>query len=152
MINSNIKFFVVLFFLIVGSARANDINSFLNELENEENVTNTKNLIKNQPKNRFVDKVKLHGLNKISGKTSTLNGVIGESIQFEKLEISLLKCWKSYPEENTENKLLLKIFEVDGEKKELIFYGWFFSSSPSVSGLEHPLYDLKLLDCEKIED
>ncbi|MBR2141334.1 MAG: DUF2155 domain-containing protein [Rickettsiales bacterium] len=152
MINSNIKFFVVLFFLIVGSARANDINSFLNELENEENVTNTKNLIKNQPKNRFVDKVKLHGLNKITGKTSTLNGVIGESIQFEKLEISLLKCWKSYPEENTENKLLLKIFEVDGEKKELIFYGWFFSSSPSVSGLEHPLYDLKLLDCEKIED
>ena len=88
-------------------------------------------------------------INKITGKTSVIEAKIGDTIQFEQLEILFLKCWKSYPEENTENKLLLKIFENKDGKKNLIFYGWFFSSSPSISGLEHSLYDLKLLTCEK---
>lgn len=149
--------FIIVFFLSSNNkanCTNNDMNNFLKELENDANIINENNLIRNQPSDRFVEKIKLHGLNKITGKTSTIEAVIGDVIEFEQLEIIPLKCWKSYPEENTENKLLLKVFEKDikTNAKKLIFYGWFFSSSPSVSGLEHPLYDLKLLNCEKLEN
>lgn len=145
-------FCLILFTLFCKNSFADNIDSFIKELEDGAKIINKDNLIKNQPENRFVDKVKLHGLNKITGKTSVIEAKVGDTIKFEELEILFLKCWKSYPEENTENKLLLKIFENDNKKdgdKKLIFYGWFFSSSPSISGLEHPLYDLKLLNCEK---
>lgn len=141
--------FTLFFSIFYGNLFANDVDSFLKELEEGINVINENNLIKNQPEDRFVNKVKLHGLNKVTGKTFVIEAKIGDVIKFEQLEILFLKCWKSYPEENTENKLLLKIFENKDDKKNLIFYGWFFSSSPSISGLEHSLYDLKLLTCEK---
>lgn len=141
------RFFLIILFIFCNNLSAKNVDSIIQELDT--NVVNTNNLIKNQPENRFADLVKMRGLNKITGKTSTIEAKIGDVIQFEQLEILFLKCWKSYPEENTENKLLLKIFENKDNKKNLIFYGWFFSSSPSISGLEHPLYDLKLLTCEK---
>lgn len=142
------KFIVIILFVFCNNLSAKNVDHIVQELD--VNVINTDNLIKNQPKNRFVELVKMRGLNKITGKTSIIEAQVGDTIYFEKLEILLLKCWKSYPEENTENKLLLKIFENKHNKKHLIFYGWFFSSSPSISGLEHPLYDLKLLNCEKL--
>ena len=141
------RFFLIILFIFCNNLSAKNVDSIIQELDT--NVVNTNNLIKNQPENRFADLVKMRGLNKITGKTSIIEAKIGDVIQFEQLEILFLKCWKSYPEENTENKLLLKIFENKDNKKNLIFYGWFFSSSPSISGLEHPLYDLKLLTCEK---
>ena len=142
------KFIIIVLLFSYNNLLAKSVDTIIQELDTS--IVNTNNLIKNQPENRFVDLVKMRGLNKITGKTSIIEAQIGDTIQFEQLEILLLKCWKSYPEENTENKLLLKIFENKNNKKNLIFYGWFFSSSPSISGLEHPLYDLKLLNCEKL--
>ena len=142
------KIIVIILLVFCNNLLAKSVDTIIQELDTS--IVNANNLIKNQPENRFADLVKMRGLNKITGKTSIIEAQIGDTIQFEQLEILLLKCWKSYPEENTENKLLLKIFENRDNKKSLIFYGWFFSSSPSISGLEHPLYDLKLLNCEKL--
>lgn len=136
------KIFLVLFFIL------NIINiltsdSFSKDLENYFE----KNLVKNQPKDRFVNKIKMQILDKITGKTSQVDVKIKTKVDFEKLEIIPILCWKSYPEESPENKLLLKIYEKQSKTKKLIFYGWIFSSSPSISGLEHPLYDVTLKDC-----
>jgi hypothetical protein len=108
-------------------------------------------LIANQPPERFVNNVELQMLDKITGRASKVEAKIGTRIIFERLEIEPLKCWKSFPEENPENKLLLKIFEVNRQsgKSKRIFYGWIFSSTPSISGLEHPLYDVKLKNCSE---
>jgi hypothetical protein len=126
-----------------------NVDGFLKMLEDNSSVLREDKFIRNQPANRFVKNVKLQGLNKVTGRTFEMESEVGKSINFERLEIVPIKCWKSYPEENIENKLLLKVFEIEAksEKKKMIFYGWIFSSSPSVSGLEHPLYDIKLEDC-----
>lgn len=149
-IKIKIIIFTLLFLNLCSSVFADSMSSFLKILENSDKDIIESNLIENQPADRFVEKVKLSVLNKITGKTSIINAKIGETINFELLNIQLLKCWKSYPEENKENKLLLKVYENDlKNNKKIIFYGWFFSSAPSISGIEHPLYDLKLIDCEK---
>ncbi len=155
---SRIFSFLLCFFLLHSVAfsieNVNSVDDFLNILEEKNNSYNDK-LIKNQSEDRFVKNMKLQGLNKITGKSFEIETKIDEIIKFERLDIIPLKCWKSYPEEAPENKLLLKIYEngvKDGSRK-LIFFGWIFSSSPSISGLEHPFYDVKLVDCyNKVEE
>jgi hypothetical protein len=33
--------------------------------------------------------------------------------------------------------------------QKALFSGWMFASSPAISGLEHPVYDVTLLSCHK---
>jgi hypothetical protein len=90
----------------------------------------------------------LKGLNKITGHVLTLHSHINKGVKFGNLEITPKICWKSSPEDLPENKALLEIFETKPSGlKERIFYGWMFSSSPSISSLEHALYDITLLEC-----
>ena len=111
---------------------------------------------KNYHEKDFTQAVALRGLNKITARVSDINLNIGEIKKFGNLEIELEKCWNSPPEEEPENKALLKISEqIPGEKKVQIFHGWMFSSSPAVSSLEHPVYDVTVIECkppEPIED
>jgi len=123
------------------------------ELAEEDLETEQENVrieLKDADPANFTKKIILQGLNKVTAKTFELKGEIGDTIKFERLIIKPLKCWKSPPTEKPENKALLKIYEqkLDG-KKILIFYGWMFSSSPGLSGLEHPTYDITLKECEK---
>lgn len=91
----------------------------------------------------------LRGLNKVIGRNSTLEAALGTITNFENLEIIVRKCWKAPPEDRPENAALLEVNEVrSGEAPKQIFLGWMFSSSPSISGLEHPVYDLTVLSCE----
>lgn len=90
----------------------------------------------------------LQGLNKITARTSELPLSVNKKAPFGTLTITLHKCWKSAPDELPENKALLEITEhIPGESKKLLFYGWMFSSSPSLSALEHPVYDVTVLEC-----
>ena len=92
--------------------------------------------------------ITLEALNKITAKSYRYDVKIGDSIIFERLKITPLFCWRSSPDQVLENKALLRITEtlVDGNKKK-IFYGWMFSSSPSASSMEHPMYDVRVVDC-----
>jgi len=95
----------------------------------------------------------LQGLNKVTGHISKLEGPIGTVLRFGNLEIIARRCWKSSPEERPENAALLEISELKpGEAPQKIFLGWMFSSSPGLSGLEHPVYDITVLACEARED
>jgi hypothetical protein len=91
----------------------------------------------------------LQGLNKITAKTSEFKVTIGKKINFGSLSIEAKKCLKSPQDKRPENKILLKISEVEDNKSEkTIFYGWMFSSSPSISGIEHPIYDIVAINCQ----
>lgn len=140
--NNKILLVLILIFNIINITILSS-DTFSKDLEN----SFEKNLIKNQPKDRFVNKIKLQILDKITGKTSQVDVEIKTKVIFEKLEIIPILCWKSYPEESPESKLLLKIYEKKSKTKKLIFFGWIFLSSPSISGLEHSLYDVTLIDC-----
>ncbi len=102
---------------------------------------------------RFNNTAVVQALNKTTAKTSIIDLKVGEKISFGSLKIIAHKCWQSPLEQKPENKILLEIFEVKNETSEKtlekrIFYGWTFSSSPSISGLEHPIYDIIAINCK----
>lgn len=102
---------------------------------------------------RFNNIAVVQALNKTTAKTSIIDLKVGEKISYGSLKIIAHKCWQSPLEQKPENKILLEIFEVKNETSEKlpekrIFYGWTFSSSPSISGLEHPIYDIIAINCK----
>jgi hypothetical protein len=91
----------------------------------------------------------LQGLDKISARTSQIEAPVGASIQFGTLSIVVRDCEKSPPEDPPENAAFIQIYETPaGEEKKRLFSGWMFSSSPALSELEHPVYDVTLLACK----
>ncbi len=142
---------ILLFFLLCTNRVFSSSNSVEDSISSNSSGDMVKpkisNLVKDQPNDRFVENVELQFLDKITGKTSNFETKIGSILKFERLEVIPLLCWKSYPEESPENKLLVKIYEIKGKSKKLLLYGWIFSSSPSVSGLEHQFYDVVLKNC-----
>ncbi len=98
-----------------------------------------------------ADIIILQGLNKITAKISQFEIPIGSSIQLGALEVRVRSCLISPPEYQRENKALIEVLENEGEEisdEKQIFYGWMFTSSPSLSSLEHPIYDLKIINCK----
>ncbi len=90
----------------------------------------------------------LQGLNKITARTSEIKATIGSIANFGNLEITLHDCQKSLPSERTDAKALLEIWEKKlPSGKDKIFLGWMFMSSPSLSTLEHPVYDITVQGC-----
>jgi hypothetical protein len=98
---------------------------------------------------RFYNVAVIQGLNKTTAKTSVLEMRIGDKIHFGQISIIAHKCWQAPLDQKPESKILLEVFEnKNGESENRIFYGWMFASSPSLSGLEHPIYDLTALSCK----
>ena len=102
--------------------------------------------------NKFVfGKTTIGALNKVSGKVSKLIIEDDGEIFFGSLKIIAHTCKKSAPEEPLENKAFLEIWDIkyDQEHKK-VFSGWMFSSSPSISALEHAVYDVWIIDCSDL--
>ncbi len=94
--------------------------------------------------------VVLRGLNKVTARAETIEAPIGSVVRFGTIEIVAHSCWKSAPEDSPENAALLEISEIkQGESPTQIFLGWMFSSSPGLSSLENPFYDVTVVKCEK---
>lgn len=95
------------------------------------------------------DAAVLRSLNKVTAKSQAFDTPVGTTIRFGTLEVAVHRCWKSRPEERPENAALLEVTELKpGESPQRVFLGWMFSSSPGLSGLEHPVYDVTLIACE----
>ena len=94
-------------------------------------------------------KARLQALDKITARISTVESFVGVSHFFGTLEITVDRCAFHPPEEPPENAAFITVYDrgYDGLKPNLVFSGWVFSSSPAVSALEHPVYDLTLLAC-----
>lgn len=94
--------------------------------------------------------VVLRGINKVTAKTQPIEAPIGSVTRFGTIEIVAHKCWKSAPEDRPENAALLEISEIkQGEAPQRVFSGWMFSSTPGISSLEHPFYDINVVGCGK---
>lgn len=90
----------------------------------------------------------LQGLDKITARISTINVAVGQTVSFGSLQITLKACDKHPPEETPESAAFLQIIEQkEGEAPVTRFSGWMFASSPALSAMEHPVYDLWVLDC-----
>jgi hypothetical protein len=91
----------------------------------------------------------LQGLNKITARVSKFEAPVGTPVHFGTLSIRVRDCERNPPEETPESAAFVEIDETrPGEKVvKRLFSGWMFASSPALSGLEHPVYDVVLLDC-----
>lgn len=90
----------------------------------------------------------LQGLDKITARISTINVAVGQTVAFGSLQITLKACDKHPPEETPESAAFLQVVEQKpGEAPVTRFSGWMFASSPALSAMEHPVYDLWVLDC-----
>lgn len=93
--------------------------------------------------------VKLQGLDKSVGRTITFEATVGSTIQYGPLFIKIHACRKAPPIEKPESAAFLQIWEVPpgAQKSEWVFSGWMFASSPALSAMDHPVYDVWVLDC-----
>jgi hypothetical protein len=90
----------------------------------------------------------LRGLDKVAARTTTIYAPIGEPVRFGTLEILADICDKRPPEETPESAAFLEIAEQrPGKEPSFVFRGWMFASSPGLSAMQHPVYDLWVLDC-----
>jgi hypothetical protein len=95
----------------------------------------------------------LQGLDKTTARVATIDAPIGKQIRYGNLLITARACVKHPPTETPESSAFLEIEELPpdagpGIKPEEIFSGWMFSSSPALSALENPVYDVSVLDCK----
>lgn len=88
------------------------------------------------------------GLDKVTARVYTFEAPLGSVVRFGTLEIIARHCDKRPPEETPESSAFVDISEVrNGEPTNNLFRGWMFASSPALSALEHPVYDVWVLDC-----
>jgi hypothetical protein len=91
----------------------------------------------------------LQGLDKVTARISTFNAPIDATIKFGTLEIIVRKCDKRPPEETPESAAFIDVWEVrPGELTMSVYRGWMFASSPALAAMEHPVYDVWVLDCK----
>lgn len=94
------------------------------------------------------DIVVLRALDKVTARTRDLYVPIDEKAEFGSLSIHPRKCLKRPPEEPPETSTFLVITEInEGVVPVRLFSGWMFASSPAINALEHPVYDVWVIDC-----
>ena len=102
-----------------------------------------------EPAPRFEVAV-LQGLDKITARISTFEAPIEEIAHFGSLQITARTCHKRPPEEPPESAAFLEIVDLRPDSAAVeVFTGWMFASSPALSAMEHPVYDVWVIDCKK---
>ena len=86
-------------------------------------------------------------LNKTTNKVSTKDILVSSKISWETLNIEVLYCGSTPPTEIPEDYVLIDVFDTINNENTNIYRGWMISSSPDVTPLENPIYDLWLVDC-----
>lgn len=95
-------------------------------------------------------KVIVRALNKVTGQSSLLEIKPGETAAFGNLDITAVTCQASLPDSQVDYAGLLELNEhVPGQvQPKLRFRGWMYATSPSVTSLEHPIYDVTMVKCD----
>jgi hypothetical protein len=88
-------------------------------------------------------------LDKISSKNTLVKLRNGELITFKDLSLKSLKCKNSEFDDNPEITAYIQVKDLTDENNDevFVFNGWMFSSSPSITPFDHPVYDVWLINC-----
>ena len=86
-------------------------------------------------------------LDKISNKLIDKTISVEDLDEIETLSIRVYACFSEPPTEISEDYVLVEIIDNFQDLQKNVYRGWMISSSPEVTALEHPIYDLWLLGC-----
>lgn len=88
------------------------------------------------------------GLDKITGRIITFDVLVDETVQFGALQVTPRNCHTRPPTEPEQTVAFVEIDEITlANKIQRIFTGWMYASSPGLNAVEHPVYDVWLIDC-----
>ncbi len=90
-------------------------------------------------------KVQLRGLDTLNGQVAEFTVNVGQIVRFERLQIAVLAC--KYPEGEIAKEAFAFLRIRDSRETTDRFSGWMFASSPALSALDHPRYDVWVLKC-----
>ena len=115
------------------------------------------------------DRATLRALDKITGRSTDIIVKVGEPVVFGSLNIELKACFQTPPEEVPESAAFLRVLSTRPVAEEqleavaggdkvaaatlaaadtpVVFSGWMYASSPGLSALEHPVYDIWVIRC-----
>ncbi|MCJ2132150.1 DUF2155 domain-containing protein [Methylobacterium sp. E-045] len=102
----------------------------------------------------LADKIKnptavFSGLDKITGRIVSFEVAVDETVQFGALQMTPRVCYSRPPTESPKTTAFLEVDEVTLDNKyRRIFTGWMFAASPGLHAIEHPIYDVWLVDCK----
>ena len=88
-------------------------------------------------------------LDKISSKNTSLKLKNGQLLKFKDLSIQSLKCKNSEFDDSPEITAYIQVRDLSNQNNDevFVFNGWMFSSSPSITPFDHPIYDVWLIKC-----
>ena len=92
----------------------------------------------------------VRALDKMTARVEEIELPVGKTVQFGTLSLIAHTCRITLPEETPpESAAYLEIGEVKPGAKDIpVFQGWMFASSPALSAMEHPVYDIWLTGCK----
>lgn len=84
-------------------------------------------------------------LDKIRGQPVQVSVKVGESANFGSLTVKVRSCYSRMPDQPADSTSYVDVSDARGSKD--VFHGWILANTPSVSQMEHPVYDLRLAAC-----
>jgi hypothetical protein len=93
----------------------------------------------------------LQALDKVTARIQVIEAPLGEEVRFGSLAIRASACYETPPTEPPESAAFLAIDDLgtDEAARETAFTGWMFASTPGISALEHPVFDVWVIDCRE---
>lgn len=97
-------------------------------------------------KNRVAE---FSGIDKITGRITSFDVYVDETVQFGALQVTPRVCYTSAPTEAPQTDSFVEVDEITLDREiRRIFTGWMFSDSPGLNAVEHPVYDVWLKSCK----
>lgn len=92
----------------------------------------------------------LRSLDKPNARVQKFDADLNKAFMLGTLKVVVRDCRKTSPEDEPEVAVFMDITDTreKDEAKAKLFSGWMFSSSPALSALENPIYDVWALDCK----
>lgn len=87
----------------------------------------------------------LRWLDKMTGETADIELGAGQAAISGRLTIQLDEC--RYPTANPSSDAFAHLTISEEKRETPVFSGWMMASSPAISALEHPRYDVWVLRC-----
>ncbi len=92
-----------------------------------------------------VSNVLLRGLDTLNGTAQDIRLRVGDTVRFGHLEVTADTCRVPAADPSADAYAFLRIRDI--REEAMRFSGWMFASSPALSALDHPRYDVWVLSC-----
>jgi hypothetical protein len=90
----------------------------------------------------------LRGLDKITGRPTNIVAPVGKTVNFATLTVTARYCYSTPASETPETAAFVQIDDHRANQPaKRIFSGWMYASSPGLNAMEHPLYDVWVINC-----